>query len=158
MLNKKSLKFISVSMFAMAVAACSNTSSNQNTQSQAQPVATVTTPAATEAIKEVVTVSSGTFSGRSDHITLGQVSLEKTGHGYQLRFAADFSLDGAPDPIVAVGNNETYLASNKLGSLKSITGGQIYALPADFTPAQFSEVYVWCKKFSVPLGVATLKG
>jgi len=61
--------------------------------------------------------------------------LVKTGSGYALNFAADFSLDGAPDPIVAVGS---------------------YALPASFSPANFSEVYVWCEKFNVPLGVATL--
>ena len=105
---------------------------------------------------EVQKVSQGQFEGRSDHITTGDVTLEKTANGYQLSFSGDFELDGAPDPVVAIGNNETFLVANKLGALKNRTGKQVYQLPASFTPGQFSQVYVWCEEFSVPLGVATL--
>jgi len=97
-------------------------------------------------------------NGRSDHITTGQVSVVKTAAGYQLSFADNFSLDGAPDPVVALGNGETFSVSNKLGVLKHKTGAQTYSLPATFKPGEFSEVYVWCEKFSVPLGVAKLSG
>lgn len=105
---------------------------------------------------KVTPLASGQFSGRSDHITEGQVTLEKTAAGYQLVFAADFDLDGAPDPVVALGNSETFVAANKIGKLKNKSGRQVYQLPAGFTPEQFSEVYVWCEKFSLPLGVAKL--
>lgn len=101
-------------------------------------------------------ISSGSFSGRSDHVTTGTATLVKTGKGYKVVLSGDFELDGAPDPIVAVGNGETYVAANKLGALKNRTGAQSYELPANITPAQFSQVYIWCEKFSVPLGVATL--
>lgn len=101
-------------------------------------------------------ISSGTFSGRSDHITTGDVSIVKTATGYELVFANNFELDGAPDPIVGFGNNGSFEIATKLGKLSKKTGAQTYQLPADFTPAQFSEVYVFCEKFSVPLGVATL--
>lgn len=134
---------------ALALAACSAPAAEQATQ----PVYS----SATEYVADnAVTIASGTFDGRSDHITTGGVTIEKTGGGYQLRFAADFSLDGAPDPVVALGNGETFLVANKLGPLKNKTGAQTYQLPAGFTPGQFSEVYVWCEKFSVPLGVASL--
>ena len=113
-------------------------------------------PAAEQLASDTQQVSTGTFSGRTDHVTSGDVTLEKTASGYQLRFAGDFFLDGAPDPVVAIGNNETFLKSNKIGKLKRKKGAQVYILPAGFTPADFSEVYVWCEKFSVPLGVATL--
>jgi len=106
--------------------------------------------------KNKTSVAAGTFEGRSDHVTTGAVTVERTASGYQLRFATDFSLDGAPDPVVALGNGETFLVVNKLGALKSKTGAQTYQLPASFTPGQFSEVYVWCERFSVPLGVAKL--
>lgn len=101
-------------------------------------------------------ISHGTFSGRSDHETVGTARIEKTATGYQLVLGADFELDGAPDPVVALGNNETYVKANKLSKLRSKKGEQTYQLPASFTPGQFAEVYVWCEKFSVPLGVATL--
>ena len=134
---------------ALTLAACSAPASETTAQQDHS--------SATEYVAvNAVSLATGTFEGRSDHITTGRVTLEKTDTGYQLSFAGDFSLDGAPDPVVALGNGETFFAANKLGSLKNKTGGQTYTLPASFTPGQFSEVYVWCEKFNVPLGVATL--
>jgi len=101
-------------------------------------------------------LASGQFDGRSDHVTKGQVTLTKTDAGYQLRFSADFFLDGAPDPVVALGNGEVFDVANKISVLKKKKGTQSYQLPASFTPGQFSQVLVWCEKFSVPLGVAEL--
>ena len=40
--------------------------------------------------------------------------------------------------------------------LRQNTGAQVYKVPANIDPTQFNEVYIWCRKFSVPLGVATL--
>lgn len=148
MLNKNTFRLLGLTLVALTVTACG---APQADTSETTPAAATKTVEST-----IQALSSGTFSGRSDHITTGQVTLEKTAVGYQLNFASDFSLDGAPDPIVAIGNGETYLAANKIGALKNKTGGQVYTLPASFTPGQFSEVYVWCEKFSVPLGVATL--
>lgn len=106
--------------------------------------------------KKLAALSSGTFSGRSDHITTGGIHLVKTPKGYRLNFAPDFSLDGAPDPIVALGNGGVYDKANKIGPLKAKEGRQSYALPASFTPGEFSQVYIWCEKFDVPLGIADL--
>jgi hypothetical protein len=113
-------------------------------------------PAATSTNAAVTALASGPFSGRSDHVTTGTATLVKTDRGYKVVLSGDFELDGAPDPVVAVGNGERYSPSNKLGALKNRTGAQSYELPANITPANFSQVYIWCEKFSVPLGVATL--
>ena len=144
---KKKYLLTGLSILAISLGACSGASDSAHKTTNSAPVAATQASAA---------VASGTFDGRSDHITTGKVSLVKTGSGYALNFAADFSLDGAPDPIVAVGNGETYDAANKIGALTHKTGTQSYALPASFSPANFSEVYVWCEKFNVPLGVAKL--
>lgn len=122
---------------------------------------TASTPAA-EAVTAVqvdpaVALVSGSFSGRSDHITTGTASVIGAAGRYSLVLSPDFELDGAPDPIVGFGNNGTFDIATKLGSLQNRTGAQTYSLPADFDPAANSEVYVWCEKFAVPLGVATLK-
>ena len=129
-----------VALFTLA--ACAPTATQEKTVETVQPA--------------TKSVSSGTFSGRSDHITTGTASLVKTAGGYQIVLSNDFELDGAPDPVVVVGNNETYAVENKLGALKNRTGGQTYNVPARITPGQFSQVYIWCEKFSVPLGVANL--
>ena len=104
---------------------------------------------------EVPTVASASFSGRSDHIVLGQASIVGTPGAYKLMFAEDFDLDGAPDPVVGFGNDGTYDAATKIGPLSQQKGAQSYSLPADFDPATAGEVYVWCEQFSVPLGVAS---
>lgn len=152
MLNKNLFTLIGASAFAFTLAACSG----------AETTAPVSAPASAEASSSksytAKSVSVGSFSGRSDHITTGTVTVEKTASGYQLVFADNFSLDGAPDPVVAYGNNETFTLPNKLGALKHKTGAQTYALPANFKPGEFSEVYVYCEKFSVQLGVAKLSG
>ena len=149
MLNKnKMIALLGTAAIALTLTACGN--------AQTSGVQAETTAPVKAAAQDVMKLSKGTFSGRSDHITTGLVTVEKTANGYQLRFADDFSLDGAPDPVVALGNGETYLVSNKLGPLKNKTGAQVYTLPADFTPGEFTQVYVWCEKFSVPLGVADL--
>jgi len=102
-------------------------------------------------------VLAGELSGRNDHVTTGKVAVVKTPTGYALVLGPNFSLDGAPDPVVALGNNGEYSAANKLGALKSKTGAQTYAIPASMNPADFSEAYIWCEKFNVSLGTAALK-
>jgi len=148
MFNTKTLALTGAALLALSLSACSQ--SNTTTTQNSAP-----SPATSQAQK-LGALASGTFSGRSDHITTGLVTLVKTSDGYYLDFADDFTLDGAPDPIVAIGNNEKYSKNNKLGALQNITGSQSYSLPASFTPGEFSQVYVWCEKFDVPLGVATL--
>lgn len=136
--------------FALAVTALVMAACSGPAQDAEAPAPT----AAVEVAGDIVT--SGTFTGASDHITTGQASIIGTPGNYTLVFAADFSLDGAPDPVVGFGNNGTYNEATKIGSLTNKTGAQSYALPASFDPASAGEVYVWCEQFSVPLGVAVL--
>lgn len=99
---------------------------------------------------------SGSFEGRSDHITTGEVKIVQTEAGAVVLLANNFSLDGAPDPKVGFGSDGKFDGATILGALRSINGLQAYAVPEGIDPANFNEVYIWCKKFSVPLGVATM--
>ena len=102
------------------------------------------------------TIASGEFSGRSDHVTKGKVDIIKTVNGYQLILGTDFFLDKAPDPIVALGNGDKFVLENKISGLKNKRGEQVYNLPASLIPAQFSQAYIWCERFDLPLGIADL--
>lgn len=123
---------------------------------------TIATPAAPATNQPAVTVpaaitlASGSFEGRSDHVTSGDVRIVQTPTGYAVELSEDFFLDGAPDPVLGFGRKGEYIATSQFSDLKKKRGAQTYTLPAGVTPADFSEVYVWCEKFSVPLGVATL--
>lgn len=46
----------------------------------------------------------------------------------------------------------------ELGELKGNQGNQVYDLPADADPGDYSSVSIWCKRFSVSFGAAPLDG
>lgn len=102
-------------------------------------------------------MQSGMFTGMSDHETSGTVEVVKTDDGYIIKLGADFSLDGAPDPKVAFGVDGEFDAATLIAPLKSDTGEQSYAVPDSIDVSKYNEVYIWCEKFSVGLGVASLK-
>ncbi|MCV3269811.1 DM13 domain-containing protein [Roseobacter sinensis] len=101
--------------------------------------------------------TSGTFTGKSNHITTGGVTIETHADGTAtVTLDDDFSLDGAPDPRVAFGKDGAYVPAGDLGELKMLNGKQTYTVPASINVDDFNEIYIWCLKFSVPLGVAKL--
>jgi hypothetical protein len=97
---------------------------------------------------------SGTFKGASNHVTSGAVSVVKTTAGTNVVLGTDFSLDGAPDPYVGLGKNGHYDTNTSLGKLGSETGKQTFKVPSNVNASDYNEVYIWCRKFGVPLGVA----
>ncbi len=100
---------------------------------------------------------SGEFKGLNNHITTGMVEVVKTDAGYVIKLADNFSFDGAPDPKVAFGTDGEYDASTLIAPLKSNSGAQSYDVPASIDVSKYNEVYIWCEKFSVGLGVASIK-
>ena len=118
-------------------------------------IGTSTAPALAEKASSVGL--SGTFEGRSDHITTGGVSIVKLNTGYVVILESDFSLDGAPAPTIGFGKDGAFDKKAEFSKLTSKDGLQVYAVPADINPADFNEFYIWCAQFSVPLGVAALK-
>lgn len=100
----------------------------------------------------------GSFKGASDHITTGGVSIVKTANGGAVVILdSNFSLDGAPDPRVGFGKDGKFVDASDLGALTQKEGLQAYIVPASVNVDDFNEVYIWCKKFAVPLGVASIK-
>ncbi len=101
-------------------------------------------------------VAKGSFQGASNHVTTGGVTVEKTAEGYVLVLQDDFSFDGAPDPQLGFGK-DGYDGKTRFSKLQSNSGKQSYKVPAEIDVSQYNEVWVWCEKFSVPLGVAKLQ-
>ena len=93
----------------------------------------------------------GKFKGASNHITTGTAEIADG----KVNLLADFTFDGAPDPKIALGKNG-YDKNTLMGKLKSNTGASSYTIPAGINPDDYNEVWVWCEKFNVPLGVAKL--
>ena len=101
--------------------------------------------------------TSGTFTGASDHVTKGGVTVTRNSDGTAtVTFDKSFSLDGAPDPRVGFGKDGTFVSVADLGALKDLNGAQSYVVPASLNFDDYNEIHVWCLKFAVPLGVAQL--
>ncbi|MEP5731106.1 MAG: DM13 domain-containing protein [Sulfitobacter sp.] len=101
--------------------------------------------------------TTGSFTGANDHITTGGVSIVKNADGTAtVTFDETFSLDGAPDPRVGFGKDGTYVQASDLGELQNLKGAQTYIVPASVNLDDFNEIYIWCLKFNVSLGVAEL--
>ncbi len=99
----------------------------------------------------------GSFHGASNHVTTGDYTISKQSDGsYVITLEDNFSLDGAPDPSVGFGKDGKYSKATYLGNLKNLKGKQSFAIPASVDLSDFNEVYIWCAKFTVPLGVAPL--
>ena len=100
---------------------------------------------------------SGKFRGASNHVTSGSVTVSKKGGKITLQLGSNFSLDGAPDPWIGFGKNGKYKKATQFTKLRSKTGRQTYSVPASVDLGSVNEVYIWCHKFSVPLGVARIR-
>lgn len=100
---------------------------------------------------------SGTFTGRSNHETTGGVTVAETADGWEIRLHEDFTFDGAPDPRVGFGRDGEFVDPTDFEALREDTGAQVYKVPADLDPATFTDVFIWCRQYSVPLGVAPLQ-
>ncbi len=99
----------------------------------------------------------GAFSGASGHKTSGDVVVLNSAAGAQVVLQGNFNFDGAPDPKVGFGTGGTYDRTSQLAPLASNTGEQAYDVPATLDLTRYDEIYIWCEKYSVPLGVAPLK-
>ncbi|MEM9765920.1 MAG: DM13 domain-containing protein [Pseudomonadota bacterium] len=98
----------------------------------------------------------GSFVGASNHIAKGEVTLVETETGWEIHLSESFWFDGAPDPRVGFGKNGRFADRTDFKPLGKNAGAQVYQVPADIDPAEFSEIFIWCRRFSVPLGYATL--
>ncbi len=99
---------------------------------------------------------SGSFYGVSGKSTNGGVTVSKDAQGYIVTLGSNFSFSGAPDPKIGFGINGSYVPGTLIGLLKSNNGTQSFRVPAGMDVSQFTEVHLWCEKFSVGLGVAPL--
>ncbi len=101
-------------------------------------------------------VKQGAFAGASGHVTSGSAAIVLQDGRHYVSLGRDFAFDGAPDPKVALGR-DGYQADTLLGALEANAGAQTYPLPEGLDPTAYTEIWIWCEQFDVPLGVARLQ-
>lgn len=108
------------------------------------------------------TIAAGSFVSQ-EHSTSGQASVVSLpGGGRALRFD-DLDTSNGPDLRVylsAAQADADWGAFDddfvELGRLKGNKGDQNYEIPAGLDLAKYGRAVIWCKRFSVPFGVAAL--
>ena len=107
-----------------------------------------------------VIVSTGTFIS-GEHDTSGTALVVALPDGSVVVRFEDLDTSNGPDLRVVLSTDEAsdawkYDGRHILGELKGNIGDQNYTIPADVDLSQFGSVVVWCERFSVAFGAASL--
>jgi Electron transfer DM13 len=97
----------------------------------------------------------GTLTGHSGHDARGSARIaEESGKRFVV-LSDDFYLKDAPAAWIAFGD-AAIDKSTEFVQLTKFEGGQRFEIPASIDPKRFSQLWIWCRKFDVPLAVARL--
>lgn len=134
------------------------TSASPSASADPSGTATINPPSVTN-----VTLSSGSFQS-FEHTTTGKASLIRLPDGRTIVRLTDFQTSNGPDVKVWLSVNPAKDAANardakyvNLGDMKGNSGNQNYEVPAAAAGETWGSVVIWCDRFSVPFGAATLK-
>lgn len=120
-----------------------------------------------EDVQEIVTkedlaikpeiVRSGKFAGADNfHQATGTANLLKVSEKYYIRFEDNFMVTNGPDLFVHFGKDGKYAAEARVDSLKGNIGSQNYEVPNNINPLDYNEIWIWCRSFAVPFGMAKM--
>jgi hypothetical protein len=93
--------------------------------------------------------------GKSDHDTVGTISLYQSEQYPVVVFEPNFRVTGAPDTVVALGT-DGYRPDTALGALLRPSGRQAYAVPRGFDMARYNEIWLWSPSAGKPVGIGRL--
>lgn len=103
---------------------------------------------------EIVTLASGGFSGASRYEIDGDALVLGNGTGQRFLRFENFAASNGPDLKVYLrADNGDHVS---LGDLKGNIGNQNYEIPVDVDLSVFSAVEIWCERFGVGFGSASL--
>ncbi|MCU0382112.1 MAG: DM13 domain-containing protein, partial [Chitinophagaceae bacterium] len=101
-------------------------------------------------------LAEGAFSGSGSYQVSGKaLILEQNGTKF-LRLE-NFSASNGPDLKVYLSRDRSASSFITLGSLKSVSGNQNYALTGMPDLAEYPYALIWCQQFGVLFGAANLK-
>ena len=103
----------------------------------------------------------GSLSGRKGYNVSGTVKVKKVGGKTKVVLSDDYLFDPAknpPDIKIGFGNGEKYAVGSKIHDKLTVKkGAATFEVPAGIDTDKYSELYIYCEKFTVILAVAPLK-
>ena len=113
-----------------------------------------TEAAAEEEPPEILTLASGQFAGTSRYDVSGDALVLNDGSAQRFLRFENFDSSNGPDLKVYLRAADGDFVS--LGELKGNIGNQNYEIPEDVDLSVFDTVEIWCERFGVGFGSATL--
>lgn len=115
-------------------------------------------PTTVAPVPEVVVAYAGDFVDSAVHATRGRATVLGNGTGQRFLRFEDFVTDNGPDLNVYLVNSSTGDVSDvvDLGDLRGNVGDQNYEIPVDVDLAVYDRVVIWCVRFGVEFGSASL--
>jgi len=117
---------------------------------------TSTAPVNETPIATAMAIDSGSFSNGPYGSVRGKTKLYKTGDKYELALE-NFSSSNGPDLKVYLSKEKQPVNFINLGSLKSTTGNQLYAIPAPVNVNDYKYVLIHCQQYNHLFGFADFK-
>jgi Electron transfer DM13 len=113
---------------------------------------------------ETMVLAKGDFWGLA-HETTGAATVHQLADGKRILRLSDFETSNGPDVHVylvaaeVAKDNATVTQAGfiDLGSIKGNKGDQNYEVPADADLNKYKSVSIWCARFGVNFGAATLR-
>ncbi|MEO1143462.1 MAG: DM13 domain-containing protein [Pseudomonadota bacterium] len=103
----------------------------------------------------------GSLSGRRGYNVSGTVKVKKEGGKTKVVLNDDYIFDPSknpPDIKIGFGNGEEYAKGSKIHDKLTVKkGAATFEVPASIDTDKYSELYIYCEKFTVILAVAPLK-
>ncbi len=107
----------------------------------------------------MMAVTKGSLSGAGDYQAAGTYEIVDTDGKLVLTTSADFVVDRRAPDIYVVLSDGAKVGKEKavwLGKIKGHNGAQKFAIPAGTKLDGLTTVVLWCKKFSITIGTASL--
>lgn len=99
-------------------------------------------------------LSSNSFSSLNRYNVSGKLEVWKNGNAYEFRFI-DFRSSNGPDLEILITQGPSANPSINLGEIQGLEGNYIYRYTDTAgNLSDFSQVLVWCTRFSVAFGIA----
>ncbi len=128
-----------------------------NTSATTTPVAEDPDETNEHASSSIAITKKGTFKSFPGESASGTASLVQQDSKFYVRLEEDFHTDNGPDLYVGFGNNDRADETTLFAKLKANNGGQNYEVPSSIDTSKYSQVFIYCKRFSTPFGAATLQ-
>lgn len=99
---------------------------------------------------------SGMLSGFPGHHASGKVSISRNGMGKATLELTGIKVDKVPDGRVYLAKGGDHTKGIELGKLTRFTGDVRFPIPENTMLDDYDSVVIWCRKFDVGIGRATL--